>query len=195
MGYEKRINIIDTTKLAGLCGILTPFIFLISILIAMLYSPWFKWTNNALSDLGAEGISAFFLNNGLIFAGVLGFIFSIGLIKILSIKIGGYLLAISSLSLIGVGLFPITIFNLHFIASAIFFISLTIGMLIIGFTLRRSQSDQNMGNVAITIALVAFISPTTLYFFKGISIPEIIICFFVFLWYMSYGLKIVIRRA
>lgn len=195
MGYERRVNFIDTKKLAGFCGILMPFIFLISILIAMLYSPWFRWTNNALSDLGAEGISAFFLNNGLILAGCLGFFFSIGIIKILSIKIGGYLLAISSLSLIGVGLFPITIFNLHFISSAIFFISLTIGILIIGFTLRNSQFDQNMGNAAITIALVAFISPTTLYFFKGLSIPEIIICFFVFLWYMSYGLKIVIRRA
>ncbi|UCF50178.1 MAG: DUF998 domain-containing protein, partial [Thermoplasmatales archaeon] len=114
MGHKKRINIIDTTKLAGLCGIIMPFVFLINILIAMLFSPWFKWTNNAISDLGAGGISAFFLNNGLIFSGFLGFIFSIGLIKILSIKAGGYLLAISSLSLICVGLFPVTIFNLHF---------------------------------------------------------------------------------
>ena len=56
-------------KLTGLCGILTPFVFLTGILIAMLYSPWFKWTNNALSDLGAEGISAFFFNNTLIFGG------------------------------------------------------------------------------------------------------------------------------
>ena len=179
------------TKLAGLCGILIPFVFLISILIAMINSPWFKWTNNALSDMGAEGLSAFFFNNGLIFAGLLALIFSIGLIKILSIRIGGYIIAISSLSLIGVGIFPITIFDLHYIVSAIFFITLTIGLLILGLTMKQYDFDKSMGNVAIVFAFIAFISPVSLYFFNGIAIPEIIICFFVFLWYMIYGIKII----
>ncbi len=195
MKYKICIEKLGKPKLAGLCGILIPFVFLFSILIAMLYSPWFKWTNNALSDLGAEGVSAFFLNNGLISAGFLAFFFSIGLIKILSIKIGGYVLAISSLALIGVGLFPITIYNLHYITSAIFFISMTIGLLTIGITMKHNQSDQIMGNAAIVIALVAFFSPLTLYFYKGIAIPEMIICFFVFLWYLSYGVKIAIKTT
>jgi hypothetical membrane protein len=185
----------DTKKFAGICGILTPFVFLISILIAMIYSPWFEWTSHALSDLGAEGISAFIFNNGLIFAGILGFIFSIGLIRTLSVKIGGYLLAISSISLIFVGVFPVTIFDLHFIASAAFFISMTIGILIIGITIRKNKIDQNMGNIAIYIAFLAFISPITLYFFDGIAIPEMIICFFIFLWYISYGVKIAIKAS
>lgn len=185
----------NTKKLAGVCGILTPFVFLITILIAMIYSPWFEWTNHALSDLGAEGISAFIFNNGLIFAGILGFIFSIGLSRTLSVKTGGYLLAISSISLIFVGIFPVTIFDLHFIASAAFFISMTVGILIIGFTLRKNKLDQNMGNIAIYIAFLAFISPITLYFFDGIAIPEMIICFFIFLWYISYGVKIAIKAS
>jgi hypothetical membrane protein len=184
-----------TKKIAGACGIITPFVFLISILIAMIFSPWFKWTNNALSDLGAEGMSAFFFNNGLIFAGIFGFIFSIGLVKILYVKLGGYLLAVSSISLIFVGIFPVTIFDLHYVASASFFISLTIGILIIGFTIRNSKIDQNIGNIAIYIALIAFISPVTLYFFNGIAIPEMIICFLIFLWYMSYGVKIAIKTG
>ena len=83
---KKNIKNLNVKKLTGLCGILIPIVFLTGILIAMLYSPWFKWTNNALSDLGAEGISAFFFNNTLIFDGLLALIFSIGLIKILSIK-------------------------------------------------------------------------------------------------------------
>lgn len=195
MKNKISIEKVSKTKLAGLCGIFMPFVFLISILIAMLYSPWFRWTNNALSDLGAEGVSALFFNYGLMFSGFLAFIFSIGIIKILSIKIGGYSLAISSLALIGVGIFPITIFNLHYIASAIFFISMTIGLLIIGITMKHNHFDRNMGNAAITIALVAFISPVTLYFFKGIAIPEMIICFFIFIWYMSYGLKLSIKTA
>jgi len=180
----------STKKLTGICGILMPFVFLISILIAMIYSPWFKWTNNALSDLGTEGISAFFFNNGLIFAGFLALIFSIGMIKILSVKLGGYLIAISSVALIFVGIFPVTIFDLHFIASAIFFITMTSGLLLIGITMKHNHFDNNMGNAAITISLLAFISPICLYFFNGIAIPEMIICFFIFLWYMSYGVKI-----
>jgi hypothetical membrane protein len=186
---------LNKKKITGLCGILVPFVFLISILIAMLNSPWFKWTDNALSDLGAEGISAFFFNNGLILAGFLGLIFSIGLIKILTIKIGGYFLAISSISLVFVGIFPVTVFDLHYIASASFFITMTIGMLIIGITIRNNKNNLNMGNKAVYIALIAFVSPITLYYFNGIAIPEMIICFFIFLWYMSYGVKISIKTA
>jgi len=130
-----------------------------------------------------------------IIAGFFALVFSIGLIKLLSIKIGGYLLVISSLALIGVGIFPITIFNLHYITSAIFFISLTIGLLIIGITMKQNQFDRNMGNAAIAFAALAFISPVTLYFFSGIAIPEIIICFFVYLWYMLYGVKLTIKTA
>ena len=84
MRYKNSVKKIVTTNLAGICGILLPFVFFTGILIAISYSPWFKWTHNALSDLGVKGISALIFNNGLIFGGLLAFIFSIGLIKILS---------------------------------------------------------------------------------------------------------------
>lgn len=195
MRYKNSFKKIVTTKLAGICGILLPLVFFTGILIAILYSPWFKWTNNALSDLGVKGISALIFNNGLIFGGLLAFIFSIGLIKILYNKIGPYILAISSLALIGAGLFPITMYTLHYIMSAIFFGSLTIGLLIIGITMKYNQFDQNMGNAAIMIALLAFITPVTLYFSHGIAIPEMIICFLAFLWCMFYGVKITLKVA
>ncbi len=195
MRYKNSFKKKVTTKLAGICGILLPLVFFTGILIAILYSPWFKWTNNALSDLGVKGISALIFNNGLIFGGLLAFIFSIGLIKILSNKIGPYILAISSLALIGAGLFPITMYTLHYIMSAIFFGSLTIGLLIIGITMKYNQFDQNMGNAAIMIALLAFITPVTLYFSHGIAIPEMIICFLAFLWCMFYGVKITLKVA
>jgi len=195
MRYKNSFKKTGTTKLAGICGILLPFVFFTGILIAISYSPWFKWTNNALSDLGVKGSSALIFNNGLIFGGLLAFIFSIGLIKILSNKIGAYILAIGSLALIGAGLFPITMYTLHYIMSAIFFGSLTIGLLIIGITMKYNQFDQNMGNAAIMIALLAFITPVTLYFSHGIAIPEMIICFLVFLWCMSYGVKITLKVA
>jgi hypothetical membrane protein len=161
----------------------------------MIYSPWFNWTYHAISDLGADGISSLFLNNGFVLVGILAFIFSIGLIKLLSKKIGGYLLALSSIALIFVGIFPVTIFDLHFIVSAIFFISLTVGILIVGITLRNNPYEKNLGNAAIIISVICFISPISLYFFDGIAIPEMIICFFIFLWYMSYGVKLALKTA
>ena len=182
-------------RFSGFCGIIMPFVFLTSILFAMFYSPWFKWTNNALSDLGSVGISAIIFNNGLILTGFFALIFSIGIIRLLSMKIGGYLIAISSVALIFVGIFPVTIFDIHFIASAIFFISMTIGLLIIGITMKYIHFDKNMGNAAITISIIAFFSPICLYFFNGIAIPEMIICFFIFLWYLSYGVKIAIKTV
>ena len=101
---DKKIGI---TRLAGICGILIPVVVFTSILLALAGAPWFRWTNNALSELGVEGVSAFFFNNGLILGGILAFIFSIGLMRTLKKKTGAYILAASSLALIGVGLFAV----------------------------------------------------------------------------------------
>ncbi|MGF3584148.1 MAG: DUF998 domain-containing protein [Thermoplasmatota archaeon] len=108
------IRIKDITKVAGICGILIPIVIFTGIGLAMVYSPWFEWTNHALSDLGVEGVSAFFFNNAMILGGVLTFMFSLGLMRFLSNKTGAYLLCASSLALIGIGLIPETIFYLHF---------------------------------------------------------------------------------
>lgn len=195
MRDKNSIKKSGTIKLAGICGILAPFILFTSILFAVSCSPWFKWTNNALSDLGVEGVSASVFNNGLIFGGILAFIFTVGLAKILSNKTGAYLLAIGALSLVGVGLVPITMYVLHYIVSAAFFVLLTIGLLIIGITLKRNKFDQSMGDIAIVFALLASISPLTLSFSNGIAVPETIICFLAFLWCMSYGVKMTMRVA
>jgi len=127
------------TRLAGICGVLVPIVIFISIWLAIYGAPWFRWTNNALSELGVEGISAFFFNNGIILGGIFAFIFSLGLVKILSNKIGAYLLAVSSLALIGAGLFPITVFELHYVSSAAFFVLLTAALFIIGITMKHGQ--------------------------------------------------------
>lgn len=115
-------------KLAGICGVFVPIVIFISIWLAILEAPWFRWTHNALSDRGVEGASAVFFNNGIILGGLLAVIFSLGLAKTLSNKIGPYLLAISSLALIAAGLFPQTVFTLHYVSSSVFFVFLTIAL-------------------------------------------------------------------
>ena len=180
------------TKLAGICGVILPIVVFAGILLAMSDSPWFKWTNNALSDLGVEGLSALFFNNSLIFGGILAFIFSIGLAIILSNKTGAYILAISSLALIGAGLFPKTVFILHYISSSAFFVLITIALFIIGLTMRKGRFEQRMGAAAVLLAIFAISSPILLNFLNGIAIPEAIVCFPAFIWCMAYGLKMTI---
>ena len=94
-------------KISGVCGILIPLVFFIFVELAILQAPWFAWSEYALSDLGVEGNSALFFNLGVILTGISAFIFSIGLIKELSNKIGGYVFMIGSFALVGIGAFPI----------------------------------------------------------------------------------------
>ncbi|MFB6186041.1 MAG: hypothetical protein ABEI86_04135, partial [Halobacteriaceae archaeon] len=57
-------------KFTGIFAIITGFG---GILLAILVSPWFTWTGNALSDLGNPArASSIFFNGGLILAGVFG---------------------------------------------------------------------------------------------------------------------------
>lgn len=180
-------------KISGFCGILIPIVIFINIGIAIFYSPWFNWTKNALSDLGIEGISAFFFNNGMILGGILVLIFSIGLVKRLEVKTGGYVLFLSSIALIGIGVFPETMFTIHWIFSALFFITLTIALLIIGITLRKNQSERTLGSIATIFSILSFCSLMLIFPWEGIAIPESISCFPAFVWFMIYGAKMTLN--
>lgn len=180
------------TRIAGICGILVPVVVFTGLALALAQSPWFGWANNALSDLGVRDNVAAIFNNGILLGGIFAFIFSVGLAKILSKKIGAYALAISSLALVGVGLFPETIFTLHYFVSAMFFIFLVLSLFLIGITIKKNQFEQNMGIIALIFALFAVVSPVFLPFLNGIAIPEAIACFPAFVWCMTYGAKMVV---
>jgi hypothetical membrane protein len=177
------------TKIAGLCGILLPAIVFVCIGFAISHSPWFKWTHNALSDLGVEGISALFFNSGMVFGGILALLFSIGLMKTLSNKIGAYTLGLSAVALIGIGVFPENINLPHFIASAAFFILVTLSLIILAMTIKKDKFEKNMAGLATIFAMIALSSGLLLLPFEGIAIPESIVCFPAFIWCMIYGLK------
>jgi hypothetical membrane protein len=187
----KSINIKSNsiTKIAGLCGVLLPAIIFICIGFAISNSPWFNWAHNALSDLGVGGLSALFFNSGMVFGGILALFFSIGLMKILSNKIGACTLGLSSVALIGIGVFPENINLPHFIASAAFFILVTLSLIILGVTIKKDKFERNMAGLAAIFALLALSSGLLLLPFEGIAIPESVVCFPAFIWCMVYGLK------
>ena len=187
----KKYNI---KKIACVCGILVPIVVFVCIWLAISGSPWFSWTQHALSDLGIGGISAFIFNNVLIFGGIFSLVFSIGLAKTLSNNLGTYLLAISSIALIGTGLFPKTIFLPHYISSITFFATLTLALFIIGFTMKETKFEYRLGIAAIFFAIIACTSPIFLNFLKGIAVPEAVVCFPAFLWFFTYGIKIILNE-
>lgn len=154
-------------------------------------SPWFTWTQHALSDLGIQGSTAALFNNGMILGGILSFVFSLGLMKVLSNKLGAYLLLLSSLALIGIGVFPETLFVLHFVTSASFFILLSIALLIIGLTSRQNHFDNHIGLLAVILACIAVSSLVLLFPFEGIAIAEALSCFPAFIWCSIVGLKMI----
>ncbi len=184
----KRQNII---KIAGICGVLLPIVLFLCISLAIGGSPWFSWADNALSDLGVNGISAFLFNNGIVIGGFLFLIFSIGLLKTIKQKTGAYLLIISSISLIGIGLFPKTLYVLHYISSSAFFIFITLALFIIGVTMIHNKFEDKLGLAALVFAIIACASPVFFLFLEGIAIPEAIACFPAFLWCMVYGFKLI----
>jgi hypothetical membrane protein len=177
------------TRFAGICGMFLPVVIFTSLGFSIASSPWFTWTQHALSDLGIQENSALLFNYGMIFGGVLALFFSFGLMKVLTNKLGAYILALSSLALIGIGIFPETIFTLHFLTSASFFILLAIGLLIIGVTSGYNNFERNIGLPAMVLFIIAIGSTVLLFHFEGIAITEALCCFPAFVWCSIVGLK------
>ena len=188
MGTNYRSNI-DIIKIAGLSGILLPISFFIVIGLSIYYSPWFRWTEFALSDLGITGISSILFNVGLIIMGIIMFMFSVGLLQILSDGRGAYVLVFSSFALIGIGLFPIPTGILHFCISVTFFISLILGFLIIGLTSKKDPFERKMATLAVIISFTSiFFSLSSLILQNGLAIPETIVLLPTIIWCMLYGI-------
>jgi hypothetical membrane protein len=179
------------TRVAGICGLLLPVVIFTCLGLSLLSSPWFTWTDHALSDLGVQTTTAALFNYGMIAGGVLAFIFSLGLIRVLSRKIGGYVLLFSSIALIGIGIFPETVFALHFFTSATFFVTLTLALLLLGITMEKDSFKRPVGFLALGCAGVAMISALFLFPLKGIALPEAFSCFPAFGWCFIVGAKMI----
>lgn len=177
------------TRIAGICGIFIPVVIFTCLGLSIASSPWFTWTQHALSDLGIQKSTEALFNYGMVVGGILTLIFSLGLRKILSNKTGAYILSFSAVALIGIGLFPETIFALHFFTSASFFVLLTIALLIIGITIKHNSFERSIGVSAFVLALVAICSIITLFHVEGIAIAEALACFPAFIWCQIVGIK------
>ena len=165
-------------KLTAVCGILGILILYVFIFAAILVSPWFSWTTNALSDLGniTRNSSPIF-NLGLIVSGIIIVIFPLGLrarTKANGLEhLGTLALLVAAIALIGVGIFPENYLLEHGITAGSMFLLNTIGLFLFGIAFLRSASMRMLGALTIVLAFVSAVIWVPVWG-HGIAIPEMI---------------------
>lgn len=181
-------------RLAGLCGVLAPALAFSMIALAISRSPWFSWTGNALSDLGAEERSAPLFNSGLIAAGALLMPFAFGLRFPLKRRAlgnaGAIVLALTGAALCAVGIFPETVGDLHFYVSVAFFALLVVSLWLLGAALVQ-LGERGLGSliaIAGFLAGIVWILP-----WPAVAIPEAIASLVASACCVALSLKLLIR--
>lgn len=179
-------------KISGACGIASPLVALICIMLALFSYPNFSWSANALSDLGVGGGSALSFNSGLIAAGALSAVFGIGLFLLFERKIGkvgAFLFILDCLSLAGIGLFPENVRPMHMYFSVAFFVLLPLSLLLmVGTLVLMKQKD--MAAFTLLMAIVAagvWVYQFTIGFGTGVAIPEFISALAASAWSVRMG--------
>lgn len=190
---SKRIVV---SRVAGLCGITAPIIVSFLVVLAVSYSPWFSWTENALSDIGVRGIAAILFNSGLIIGGILALIFAIGLGQLLTNRmlgrVGSLLLSLAAVALCSIGIFPETAGTLHYVVSVAFFVLLPLSLFFLGAALLQEPTERSLGAFAVLAGAVA--TAVWALPWEGLAIPEAIAYLAASLWSMTLSVKM-LRQA
>jgi hypothetical membrane protein len=187
-------------KISGVCGILTPVVAFTFISLAIVYSPQFSWTGNALSDLGVqEGVTAILFNSGLIIGGILALVFVSGLFvlqKIILGRIGVFIFVLAALALMAVGIFPENVGPTHYYSSVALFLLLLVSMLVIcaTFLLTAKVKMGLFTFMAAVVVSLAWIVQWTIGFGSNVAIPETLSALSASMWSIVLGFKM-LREA
>jgi hypothetical membrane protein len=162
-------------RFLGWLGFFAPIMGFTFIFLAIQTAPWFSWTENALSDLGVEGVTAMIFNYGLMTTAVIIVLFSIGLQWFtegdLVGRIGSSLLLLTAMFLFLIGVFPETAGRIHFYFSVAFFITLSVTIMVLSIYILR----QRMKWEGVTMLAMGFVSVLIWTLgWDGVAIPEAI---------------------
>lgn len=172
---EKKSNRFTNIQLCFICSIVCTFVFFTSLFISLSFISNFSWTENYISNLAgflgdrpiwtARGIASLVFNIGLILTGIFGIIFSFLIKKNRMFesntgRIVVSVLTIDMISLSGIGIFPVTLGNIHVLFSFILFGLAPLLLLIMGYQLGKLFGK----NLWWTICLISCI----IFFFAGI---------------------------
>jgi hypothetical membrane protein len=183
-------------RLGGLCGILGSAFSLVMVFAATVFSPWFRWDTNALSELGVGEVSLVF-NSAVVVGGVLNFIFALGVRKYLSgrrvVRIGVALIMLSSVCLALVGIFTIAYHFAHAIVSLGYFVSAPIGFILIGLGTER-DTIRTLSIVTGIAALLAILILPMIFlimpFKVGFAVPEMVEVLIIAAWMVFMGVRL-----
>ena len=180
-------------KAAALLGISAPIVAYTSIFTAIMLSPWFSWTGNALSDLGVGEASAIF-NFGLIASGLMLIPLPIALYTASEgglERLSAILLLLSAVLLSSIGFFPESYGRLHYYVSAAFFLTLPPTIyLYAASTYRSSRRGAQLSALSATIALGVWLLP-----WSSPAIPEAISALSATLWVEGVALRLLMSES
>lgn len=171
-----------------------PIIVLTLIALAISRSPWFSWTENALSDLGVQGIAAVLFNSSLIIGGILAGVFAVGLRETLRSwtlgHAGTLILILDAAALCAIGVFSETAGDIHFYVSVAFFTLLPVSLFLIGAAMMRISSERKLGLFTVLVGVVAAVVWT--FPRGGVAIPEIVAGLAASVWSIVFGTRLLL---
>ena len=152
----------------SLCGIVGPLTAMSFISLSIFLSPWFSWSENALSDLGHSinsPVAALF-NFGLLLTGFFVILYSLISFQNYA-KNTSYFLLTAGLSLQLIAMFDEVYGSLHTAVSVLFFVTLTLAS-ISYFVEKKSM----LAVFALTLGVFSWILYGLDLYTLGIAVPE-----------------------
>ncbi len=194
------------SRIPGLCGVVGPLIFLSVILVTILRSAWFVWTESWLSDLGGtrDSVAALF-NLGLIIGGALTAIFAMGLKGTMPGLtrggVGAIALFLGAVALSCIGIFRSTAgveYLVHYYTSALLFTLVIISLLLIGSAMMQKPSERSLGRFIFITGLFTCTAGSALLVINELSpwggaIPEFLISLAASVCYIILGVRLFTR--
>jgi hypothetical membrane protein len=183
------------TRLAGLCGLITPVLTLTLIFISIALSPWFSWHDNALSDMGVSDVAPLF-NGALLSSGALYFVFVIGFLRWRGLRsrlaqIAGGAMIVGAIGLFLIGVFTEDAGRTHYYVAATYFLATPLAYALLGIDWLR-HSAKLLGWLTIAAGITAFLMIAAVPH-KRIAVPEILAALTMSMWTFALGLKMLIE--
>jgi hypothetical membrane protein len=188
-GREEENCKINEHKYA-LFGLLGPLMAILFVIIAIIFSPWFSWWNNALSDLGhsVQSEAAPWFNFGLMLSGFIMILYPLMVFKNHA-KYTSYFLVIAGFSLQLIATFDEVYGLLHFLVSVLFFAAL--GLASASYVVEKRSV---VAFVALVIGSASWLLYGAEIIDTGIAVPEAVSAIPVFVWMSLSAIKICLSK-
>jgi hypothetical membrane protein len=191
-----NIQVKRLIRISGISGIIGSILPLVLIVASTMLEKTFSWNKNALSDIGVSQ-TAWLFNTALFVGGLLNFLFAIGLRNYLGetrwLKIGVFLLIVSSISLSLVGVFTENYKIIHALVALGYLLLTPLGLICIGI----GEKSKKFGKISLAlgvIALLAIFGISAITFVAnlqiGFSVPEIAESIVLSIWTFWVSLKL-----